>query len=134
MAVGVARSQPREEYGVGHGLAMATDCLTLAGLYDGDERTLPVVQALAGLAEPTRSRDEWTLPSGDASIDLAQAIETEDLDGALSSVLGQLEAGDDGDDSACPGRLCPDTGGGRCWQLADQTGGRDQDHHGAAPD
>ena len=97
VAVGVARSQPREEYGVGHGLAMATDCLTLAGLYDGDERTLPVVQALAGLAEPTRSRDKWTLPSGDASIDLAQAIETEDLDGALSSVLGQLEAGADAD-------------------------------------
>ena len=97
VAVGVTRSQPREEYGVGHGLAMATDCLTLAGLYDGDERTLPVVQALAGLAEPTRSRDEWRLPAADASIDLANAIETEDLDGALASVLGQLSAGADAD-------------------------------------
>lgn len=97
VALGVARSQPREEYGVGHGLAMATDCLALAELYGGDERTLPIVQALAGLAEPTQSRDEWTLPAPDASVDLVAAIETEDLDGALASVLGQLEAGADVD-------------------------------------
>lgn len=95
VAVGVDRSQAREEYGLGHGLAMAADCLAMVDLYDGDERTLPVVQALSSLSEPTRFRDAWTLPEGDASVDLTHAIETEDLDGALAATVGLLDAGED---------------------------------------
>lgn len=92
---GVERSQVREEYGVGHGLAMAADCLTIADLYDDDEKTLPVVQALAGLSEPTQFRPPWSLPQPDAKVDLAAAMEREDVDGAMASTLGQLANGAD---------------------------------------
>ncbi len=90
---GVEAASPREEYGIGHGLAMAADCLTLSDLYEGDEKTLPVLQALAGLGEPTRNRPDTPLPHPDASIDLGKAIEAEDPDAAMASTLGQIHSG-----------------------------------------
>ncbi|MFV2039707.1 MAG: Rieske (2Fe-2S) protein, partial [Acidimicrobiales bacterium] len=90
---GIEISSPRGEYGIGHGMAMAADCLTISDLYDGDDKTLPIVQALSGLSEPSRDRAPWDLPTGDATIDLNGAIETEDVDAALASTVGQLEAG-----------------------------------------
>ncbi len=90
---GVEAATPREEYGVGHGLAVAADCLTLSDLYRGDEKTLPVLQALAGLAEPVRDRPVQPLPDPDASIDLTKAIEAEEPEAAMASTLGQIHSG-----------------------------------------
>ncbi len=90
---GIEISSPKIEYGIGHSMAMAADCLTISDLYRGDAKTLPVVQALSGLSETSRDRRAWRLPEPDASIDLAQAIEAEDLDRALASTLGQLDRG-----------------------------------------
>lgn len=95
VGLGVERSQEREEYGVGHGLAMAADCLAIADLYDDDQKTLPLVQALAGLSEPTAFRQPWQLPRPDTTIDLPAAIEGEEFDDAMASTLGQLADGAD---------------------------------------
>ena len=94
----VVRSQIREDYGVGHGLAMATDCLQLVDLYEGDEQTLPVVQALSALSEPTRFRPETELATPDATVDLVEAIESEDVDAAVAGTLGRLADGASADD------------------------------------
>ncbi len=90
---GVAIASPREEYGIGHALAMAADCLSISDLYEGDDKTLPVLQALSGLAETTRNRAPRSLPPGDASVDLLAAIEAGDHDAALGSVVGRLRQG-----------------------------------------
>ena len=44
----VAYGAPRAEFGWGHAIASATDCLAMVDRYDGDERALPIVQAIAG--------------------------------------------------------------------------------------
>jgi len=95
---GIQLSGPKVEYGIGHGMAMAADCLTISDLYDGLDKTLPITQALSGMSEGTRGRDSYPLPDGDASIDLAAAIEAEDLDAALAATVGLIEAGASADD------------------------------------
>src|SRR4051794_18678450 len=52
----VAWGAPRAEYGFGHALASASDCLALVDRYEGDLRSLPVVQAIAGITEVERRR------------------------------------------------------------------------------
>jgi nitrite reductase/ring-hydroxylating ferredoxin subunit len=52
----VAWGAPRAEYGFGHALASAADCLALVERHEGDLRALPVVQAIAGIAEVERRR------------------------------------------------------------------------------
>ena len=52
----VAWGAPRAEFGFGHTLASATDCLALVDRHEGDHRALPVVQAIAGIAEVERRR------------------------------------------------------------------------------
>jgi nitrite reductase/ring-hydroxylating ferredoxin subunit len=52
----VAWGAPRAEFGFGHALASAADCLALVDRYDGDSRALPVVQAIAGITEVERRR------------------------------------------------------------------------------
>ena len=52
----VAWGAPRAEFGFGHALASATDCLALVDRHEGDHRALPVVQAIAGIAEVERRR------------------------------------------------------------------------------
>ncbi len=47
----VAWGAPRAEFGFGHALASAHDCLALADRVDGDARALPVVQAITGITE-----------------------------------------------------------------------------------
>ena len=59
---GIALAAPRSEYGIGHGLAMATDCLHLLDQWDGLERTLPIVQALSGLSEPSATARRTRCP------------------------------------------------------------------------
>ena len=44
----VAYGAPRAEFGWGHSIASATDCLSMVDLYDGDQRALPIVQGIAG--------------------------------------------------------------------------------------
>lgn len=128
----VVRSQAREDYGVGHGLAMATDCLRLSDLYEGDEQTLPVVQALSALSEPTRFRPDSQLAAPDASIDLVEAIETEDLDGAVAATLGRIAEGATADEllpafAETVGRHHLSYGHGaiytqKCFELLDRIG------------
>lgn len=89
----LVRSQGREDYGVGHGLAMATDCLALADLYPGDQAALPTVQALSAMAEPTRFRPTVDLAVPDPTADLAVAIEAEDVAAAVGATLAMIEAG-----------------------------------------
>ena len=47
----VAYGAPRAEFGWGHSIASLTDCLEMTDRYVGDERALPIVQAIAGVAE-----------------------------------------------------------------------------------
>jgi nitrite reductase/ring-hydroxylating ferredoxin subunit len=58
----VAWGAPRAEYGFGHALASATDCLALVERHEGDLRALPVVQAIAGIAEVERRRPLRAVP------------------------------------------------------------------------
>ena len=58
----VAWGAPRAEFGFGHALASATDCLALVDRYEGDHRALPVVQAIAGIAEVERRRPVRAAP------------------------------------------------------------------------
>jgi nitrite reductase/ring-hydroxylating ferredoxin subunit len=101
----VAYGAPRGEYGWGHAIASATDCLSMVPLYDGDERALPIVQAIAGIAESERGRPEnplprpATLPPGqDAAAAFRAAVEAERLADAQALVLGALERGDGPDE------------------------------------
>lgn len=94
---------PRVEYGWAHSHASATDCLAMVDLWNGDERALPLVQGIAGIAEVTRDRVVQSLP--DPSSDLAvvnrqgfrMAVEQEDLVGA-QSIIGAAVARGDGVD------------------------------------
>ena len=81
LAVGV----PKADYGPGHELAMAADCLALAEERSGDEQALPVVQALSGVAEVSRDRPVREVPTADASADLGEAIEAENIDATMAS-------------------------------------------------
>ncbi len=58
----VAYGAPRAEFGWGHAIASATDCLSMLHLYDGDQRALPIVQGIAGIAEQERGRPVNPLP------------------------------------------------------------------------
>ena len=58
----VAYGAPRAEFGWGHSIASATDCLAMVDLYDGDQRALPIVQGIAGIAEAERDRPVNPLP------------------------------------------------------------------------
>lgn len=95
----VAHGAPRHEFGWGHSIAAATDCLAMVDLHDGDQRTLPVVQAIAGIAEVHRDRPVQPLPApahrlpADAAGSFRRAVEAEQLERAQSLVLGALDAG-----------------------------------------
>ena len=58
----VAHGAPRADFGWGHSIASATDCLAMVDLYDGDQRALPIVQGIAGIAETERDRPVNPLP------------------------------------------------------------------------
>jgi len=47
----IAHGAPRAEFGWGHSVASATDCLSMIDLYEGDQRALPIVQGIMGIAE-----------------------------------------------------------------------------------
>ena len=52
----VAYGAPRADFGWGHAIASLTDCLAMTDRYTGDDRALPIVQAIAGVAEEERDR------------------------------------------------------------------------------
>lgn len=90
---GVNTTAAKTQYGVGHELAMAADCLALAEIRHGTEQALPLVQGLAGMAEVTRDRPERKVPAPDATVSIPDAIEGEDADGAMAGVLAAIENG-----------------------------------------
>jgi nitrite reductase/ring-hydroxylating ferredoxin subunit len=98
--VAIEHGAPRAEYGWGHAIASATDCLAMVDLYDGDEQALPIVQAIAGIAEVERHRPVRELPASAAAVDstaaaFRDAVEREQLELAQSLVLGALARGAD---------------------------------------
>lgn len=95
----VAWGAPRAEFGWGHALASATDCLALLARYDGDTRALPVVQAIAGVAEVERRRPPRPAPEpvatlpADPAAEFRRLVDEERQDEAEALLRGGIEAG-----------------------------------------
>ncbi len=87
---------PRSEWGWGHSIAMATDCLTIATRRQGIDCALPVVQALSGIAEEQRGEQVMTLPDPIAvdprlrAEQFRQAVEREETSHAQAILRGAL--------------------------------------------
>ncbi len=95
----IAHGAPRADFGWGHSIASATDCLAMVDLYDGDQRALPIVQGIMGIAESERDRPVNVLPSPAHGPDVTagsfrRAVEAEDVARAQALVLGAIERGD----------------------------------------
>ena len=92
----IAFGAPRAEFGWGHSVASAADCLAMASLYEGAERALPVVQAIAGISESERSRQVELLPEPKSTVDqnggrrFREFVETEQLASAQSLLRGAI--------------------------------------------
>lgn len=95
MWAGVQETAAKTDYGIGHELAMAADCLALAEVRHGTDQALPLVQGLAGLSETTRDRPVRETPNPDEQIVVSDAIEREDVDGAMAGTLGAILSGAD---------------------------------------
>jgi nitrite reductase/ring-hydroxylating ferredoxin subunit len=99
----VAYGAPRAEFGWGHSIASLTDCLSMVDHYDDDERALPIVQAIAGVAESERGRPERLLPdpapmsSVDPRADFRRLVEAEDLDASQAVLRRAIHDGADAD-------------------------------------
>ena len=97
----VAWGAPRAEFGWGHAVASATDCLTALDLFEGDDRALPIVQAIAGISETERDRPENPLPAPllhlppNTAAEFRARVEAEQIDDAQALVLAAIEAGHD---------------------------------------
>ncbi|HEX4983581.1 MAG TPA: Rieske 2Fe-2S domain-containing protein [Ilumatobacteraceae bacterium] len=96
----VAYGAPRADFGWGHAIASATDCLSMLHLYDGDQRALPIVQGIAGIAEEERGRPVNPLPrprvddlGDDPAAEFRGYVEAEQIEPAQSVLLGAIEAG-----------------------------------------
>lgn len=96
----IAHGAPRSDFGWGHPVAAATDCLAMVELFDGDQRALPLVQGIMGIAETERDRHVNELPApcpgADASASaFRRAVEAEHTAAAQSIVLAAIARGDD---------------------------------------
>lgn len=95
----VAYGAPRADFGWGHAIASLTDCLAMTDRYTGDSRALPIVQAIAGVAEEERDRPVNPLPDpaqvlpADPRAEFRRLVETEQLAPAQSLLLGAIEQG-----------------------------------------
>jgi nitrite reductase/ring-hydroxylating ferredoxin subunit len=99
----IAHGAPRAEFGWGHSIASATDCLSMIDLYDGDQRALPIVQGIMGIAETERNRPvnplpDPTTPASATAQAFRAAIEAERTADAQAFVLAAIERGDGADD------------------------------------
>ena len=96
----VAQGAPRAEDGWGHSIAGAADCLAMTDLFEGNQRALPIVQGIAGIAESERDRPIRELP--DPASDRTEvtgasfrsAIEREALVDAQSILRAAIHRGD----------------------------------------
>jgi len=95
----VAYGAPRAEFGWGHAIASLTDCLGMVDQYENDDRALPIVQAIAGVAETERDRPVQALPDPVASMppdgrgEFRRLVESEQLAPAQSLLRGALHTG-----------------------------------------
>jgi nitrite reductase/ring-hydroxylating ferredoxin subunit len=95
----VAHGAPRADFGWGHSIASLTDCLAMTDSYGGDDRALPIVQAIAGVAESERDRPVRTLPDPVDDLPLEarrafrEAVEGEELERAQALVRGAIDRG-----------------------------------------
>ncbi len=95
----VAYGAPRAEFGWGHAIASLTDCLSMVDHYDNDDRALPIVQAIAGVAEVERDRPVQALPTPVVSMppdgrgEFRRLVEAEQLAPAQSLLRGALHTG-----------------------------------------
>lgn len=100
----VAYGAPRAEFGWGHAIASLTDCLAMVDHYDDDDRALPIVQAIAGVAEQERGRPVRALPDPLAMLppepraEFRRLVEAEHLATAQSVVRGAIDHGATADD------------------------------------
>ena len=99
----IAHGAPRAEFGWGHSIASATDCLAMIDLYEGDQRALPIVQGIMGIAESERNRPVNALPDPSSTQEstaaaFRTAIEAERTADAQAYVLAAIERGDVADD------------------------------------
>ena len=94
----VAYGAPRGEFGWGHSIASLTDCLQMTDRYKGDQRALPIVQALAGVAESERDRPVQALPDParqlppDPRREFRRLVEAEQLEPAQSLLRAAIAA------------------------------------------
>jgi nitrite reductase/ring-hydroxylating ferredoxin subunit len=95
----VAHGAPRAEFGWGHSVASATDCLAMVDLFDGDHRALPIVQGIAGISETERDRPVNELPEpagelgGDPAGEFRRLVEAEQLAPAQAVLRGAIHGG-----------------------------------------
>ena len=95
----VAYGAPRADFGWGHAIASLTDCLAMTDRYTGDARALPIVQAIAGVAEQERDRPVNPLPDPrrvlppDPRAEFRRFVEAEELEPAQSVLRGAIEQG-----------------------------------------
>ncbi len=99
----VAYGAPRAEFGWGHAVASLTDCLAMTDRYEGDQRALPIVQAIAGVAEEERDRPVQPLPDpvhiepalhpDGGRAEFRRLVETEQLAPAQALLRGALAGG-----------------------------------------
>ena len=95
----VAHGAPRADFGWGHSIASATDCLSMVDFYDGDQRALPIVQGIAGIAETERDRPINPVPDpvrslgADPGAEFRRCVEAEQLEPAQAVLRGAIHAG-----------------------------------------
>ena len=100
----VQHGAPRADFGWGHSIASATDCLAMVDLYEGDQRALPIVQAIAGIAETERDRPLNPLPDpvrptpAGGLAEFRRAVEGEQLELAQGLVRGAIHDGQSAND------------------------------------
>ena len=95
----VAYGAPRADFGWGHAIASLTDCLAMTDRYTGDDRALPIVQAIAGVAEEERDRPVNPLPDplrelpADPRAEFRRLVEAEELEPAQAVLRGAIAEG-----------------------------------------
>ncbi len=98
VAEGLRVGVPKTEWGLGHETAVSADLLTLSDGFAGTQKAIPLVQALSGIAEITRDRDQRTPPPVTAIEPTREAflnsIETEDWAASVAALHGLLGDGD----------------------------------------
>ena len=92
----ISRTSPRTEGGWTHALAMTADCITAVGDFSGDDRLVPVAQAISAMAEselrrPLRPRPEPVAPPSSGAFEqycaLVEAERADDADALLTGAL-----------------------------------------------